>query len=236
MPETLSPLRIPEDETDRAGDSCGSWTTYRRCFRRDVDSPSASSDASSIFSASASAWRAEDSHAASGAVAAKHRKRLKKLDQVAPAQSLAQWRRQKQTTHVQTFASVSNKLICAICLDLMQEKELIRELHCGHVYHASCLDLWVERGHHDCPMCKYDILGLSKENSKALEIGLPVEGREEHGHEVQQSSGEEPAAVDQAAVVVAIDGPATVVRDQAPAPVPALLTAHGANNEQPRQE
>lgn len=209
----------------RVGDFCDRWTIYRKCFRN-VDSPSASSDASSIFSASASAWRAEDSHAASGAVAAKHRKRLKKLDEVAPAQALAHWRKQKQTTHVQTFASVSNKLICAICLDLMQEKELIRELHCGHVYHASCLDLWVERGHHDCPMCKDDILGLSKE--------MPVEGSEEQSHEVQQSSSEEPAAVDDAAAVVVIDDePATVVSDQAP--VPALPTAHGANNEQPEQ-
>ena len=48
----------------------------------------------------------------------------------------------------------------AICLDLINEEEQIRELYCGHVYHATCLNLWVERGHHDCPLCKYNILGL----------------------------------------------------------------------------
>lgn len=50
----------------------------------------------------------------------------------------------------------------AICLDLIDEDEKIRELQCGHVYHSACLNLWVERGHHDCPLCKFDILGLQQ--------------------------------------------------------------------------
>lgn len=58
--------------------------------------------------------------------------------------------------------SKTNITSTAICLDLIGEDEQIRELQCGHVYHSACLNLWVERGHHDCPLCKFDILGLQQ--------------------------------------------------------------------------
>ncbi|OAP60666.1 hypothetical protein AYL99_05668 [Fonsecaea erecta] len=98
-------------------------------------------------------WRIEDSSLPPTSIASQHRKRLKKLEQVAPAQSLLHWRAEKSVEHVQTTA---------ICLESLEETDMIRELRCGHVYHANCLNLWVERGHHDCPLCKYDMLGLMK--------------------------------------------------------------------------
>ncbi|OQU96785.1 Ring finger domain-containing protein isoform 2 [Cladophialophora immunda] len=107
-------------------------------------------------------WRIEDSSLSATSAASQHRKRLKKLEQVAPAQSLLHWRAEKSVEHVQTFATLSTTLSCAICLESLEETDLIRELRCGHVYHANCLNLWVERGHHDCPLCKYDMLGLMK--------------------------------------------------------------------------
>ncbi len=113
-----------------------------------------------------SAWRGEDSSLPSPARASKHRKRLKKLEQVAPSQSLQHWRTGKTEEQVQTFATVSLTLSCAICLENLEDNEQIRELRCGHIYHANCLNMWVERGHHDCPLCKYDMLGLNKSTSK----------------------------------------------------------------------
>ncbi|KIX02598.1 uncharacterized protein Z518_08539 [Rhinocladiella mackenziei CBS 650.93] len=68
------------------------------------------SDSSSSISDSG-AWRIEDPESAAATIAARHRKRLKKLEQVAPAQSLGEWRAEKLTTHVQTFATITTKLI-----------------------------------------------------------------------------------------------------------------------------
>ncbi|OAG39954.1 hypothetical protein AYO21_05827 [Fonsecaea monophora] len=99
-----------------------------------------------VLSSIEAGWQVEDSSLPPTSVASQHRKRLKKLDQVAPAQSLLHWRAENT----------------AICLESLEETDLIRELRCGHVYHANCLSLWVERGHHDCPLCKYDMLGLMK--------------------------------------------------------------------------
>lgn len=50
-----------------------------------------------------------------------------------------------------------HKLECAICLVEFQSRDLCRELPgCGHVFHESCIDLWLlRRG--DCPLCKHRI-------------------------------------------------------------------------------
>jgi len=50
-----------------------------------------------------------------------------------------------------------HRLECAICLVEFQSQELCRELPgCGHIFHESCIDLWLlRRG--DCPLCKHRI-------------------------------------------------------------------------------
>jgi hypothetical protein len=30
-------------------------------------------------------------------------------------------------------------------------------MRCGHKFHRSCIDEWVERGHDSCPMCRKNI-------------------------------------------------------------------------------
>ncbi|KAL2406222.1 hypothetical protein ABEF92_004907 [Exophiala dermatitidis] len=155
------------------------FAIYKKCLsptRRNGASDDGSSDSSSTSTTSGDgAWQIDSTYITTGEIltdreliAKRHRKRLKILDKVAPIQSLHDWRADKTTKHEQTFATLATKLICAICLDLIDEKEQIRELHCGHVYHAPCLNLWVERGHHDCPLCKFDILGLNRRAVKEL--------------------------------------------------------------------
>jgi len=227
------------------------WASYKRYFK----DHSPNNDAESLDTDDA-AWRIEDprtaSPAAAVAVAANHVRRLKKLEQVAPSQTLTRWRAEKTHSHVQTFATVSPKLICAICLDLVAEKDKIRELHCGHVYHAGCLGLWVERGHHDCPLCKYDILGLKRDPSKPREVEL--ESGLGHGHdedEDEDDAREQPrpregphSPAEQAIPVVAAvgtDEPATLSvdaareEDEASVSVTVNATVHGTNQEQPQE-
>ncbi|KAL6244449.1 hypothetical protein RBB50_008691 [Rhinocladiella similis] len=148
------------------------FVVYRKVHNAEDDSDAESST-------SDSAWRIESEYGSpSNTIAAKHRKRIKKLQQVAPSQTLSHWRSDKQEHHVKTFATISTKLICAICLDVMQDSDTIRELQCCHVYHTNCLNLWVERGHHDCPLCKYDILGAHQDPQKARAADQAVSERD----------------------------------------------------------
>ncbi|KAG7660865.1 uncharacterized protein J8A68_005682 [[Candida] subhashii] len=47
---------------------------------------------------------------------------------------------------------------CAICLDQIEDDEIVRGLICGHVFHAECLDPWLTKRRACCPMCKRDYL------------------------------------------------------------------------------
>lgn len=49
------------------------------------------------------------------------------------------------------------RLECSICLMDFQPQDVCRKLPgCGHVFHESCIDLWLlRRG--DCPLCKHRI-------------------------------------------------------------------------------
>lgn len=49
---------------------------------------------------------------------------------------------------------VGRSLVCAVCLDGIQNGEKCRMLPaCAHVYHAHCIDLWLLR-RLSCPTCR----------------------------------------------------------------------------------
>lgn len=45
---------------------------------------------------------------------------------------------------------------CAICLEVLENDDVVRGLLCGHVYHAECLDPWLTKRRACCPTCKRD--------------------------------------------------------------------------------
>ena len=44
---------------------------------------------------------------------------------------------------------------CVICLSAFDEAQDVRLLRCSHIFHASCIDEWLERSN-SCPCCKAD--------------------------------------------------------------------------------
>jgi len=58
---------------------------------------------------------------------------------------------------------------CPICLTELCSGEKARQLGCGHVFHRSCIDLWLYR-QASCPLCKTDVEACAKETgSKTAE-------------------------------------------------------------------
>jgi hypothetical protein len=49
------------------------------------------------------------------------------------------------------------KSCCSICLFDFAAGEEVRAMPCGHVYHSSCIDLWLAQ-RADCPLCKADVV------------------------------------------------------------------------------
>ena len=44
----------------------------------------------------------------------------------------------------------------AICIDTIEDEDDVRGLHCGHAFHASCVDPWLTSRRACCPLCKAD--------------------------------------------------------------------------------
>lgn len=52
--------------------------------------------------------------------------------------------------------SLEDELTCSVCLEQVNDGELIRSLPCLHQYHANCIDPWL-RQQGSCPVCKFKI-------------------------------------------------------------------------------
>jgi hypothetical protein len=54
---------------------------------------------------------------------------------------------------------------CAICQDALTSEQQGRKLNaCGHWFHQSCIDTWLERDVH-CPVCRHDIREPLRQNT-----------------------------------------------------------------------
>lgn len=59
----------------------------------------------------------------------------------------------KDCTKVEGSKFEEIELTCSICMEQVNEEELIRRLPCSHEFHASCIFPWL-RQHGTCPICK----------------------------------------------------------------------------------
>ncbi len=49
---------------------------------------------------------------------------------------------------------VSDNINCAICLENINQNNLIRNLSCSHIFHSKCIDEWIFKGSATCPLCR----------------------------------------------------------------------------------
>lgn len=76
---------------------------------------------------------------------------------------------------------------CAICLEVLENDDVVRGLLCGHVYHAECLDPWLTKRRACCPTCKRDYFFKSGSGVGRSAGADADEG--ETGEAVEEASG-----------------------------------------------
>jgi len=67
----------------------------------------------------------------------------------------------------------SHKQRSTVCLNEFSEDDLVRGLHCAHVFHVDCLDEWYSRGHNQCPLCKSELCYSKDTAANAGSSGRP---------------------------------------------------------------
>ncbi|MCL7050707.1 hypothetical protein MKW94_008397 [Papaver nudicaule] len=68
------------------------------------------------------------------------------------------------TTSVDSTAE-ENTIICTICQEEYENKDIIGTLDCQHEYHADCITQWLTQ-RNVCPLCRRQGLKAMEENTK----------------------------------------------------------------------
>lgn len=60
---------------------------------------------------------------------------------------------------VRNINSHENLLLdeCPICLEKYKKKDKVVDLNCGHIFHKSCIKLWIKKNN-SCPHCRRNII------------------------------------------------------------------------------
>ncbi|KAJ1554860.1 hypothetical protein HK096_000806, partial [Nowakowskiella sp. JEL0078] len=65
---------------------------------------------------------------------------------------------------------IPTKAICSICLEALKTQDLYRKLHCSHLFHVECIDVWLVKRSRFCPLCRIDVInGVHEDNSESHE-------------------------------------------------------------------
>ncbi|KAH7405135.1 hypothetical protein KP509_15G057800 [Ceratopteris richardii] len=54
-------------------------------------------------------------------------------------------------------ASQGDDACCAVCRELFEKGEEVKEMPCKHIYHSNCILPWLET-HNSCPLCRRELL------------------------------------------------------------------------------
>ncbi|KAL6862004.1 hypothetical protein J3F83DRAFT_218085 [Trichoderma novae-zelandiae] len=79
--------------------------------------------------------------------------RMEKLNQRAPNQSYSSWKEKSENAGVPAKKETTF-VVCAICLETLQDDDPVRLLSCDHIFHSLCLAKWFLKRHETCPLCK----------------------------------------------------------------------------------
>jgi hypothetical protein len=63
---------------------------------------------------------------------------------------------------------------CSICLNPARKTRGVKDLRCGHRFHAKCIQEWSARGGNTCPMCR-----KSMDDSK-YKVSIRIENTEQN--------------------------------------------------------
>lgn len=78
--------------------------------------------------------------------------------------------KEDETAAADCVDSCDDSLTCSVCMCEFEDGEIARLLPCKHVYHAACVDRWLQsKGR--CPMCRADAVEMAVLLQSRLDAG-----------------------------------------------------------------
>ncbi|WAO95481.1 RING-type domain-containing protein [Fusarium falciforme] len=89
------------------------------------------------------------------------------LDSIAPPKACNKMREQLEARpRLPPWARLGSLVICAICLDTIEDDDLVRHLPCEHNFHSDCISRWFMRRHDTCPICSIHLMTPSRQHGR----------------------------------------------------------------------
>ncbi|KAM0282923.1 hypothetical protein ACHAQH_002734 [Verticillium albo-atrum] len=123
-------------------------------------------------------------------------KKIEQLDKSAPVMTYKAWQVEVEGEEEEVAkgeevakegARASSYLVCVICLETLEDSDVIRHLPCRHIYHSECITQWFLKKHDTCPLCKVNYMPqVDGEAGRDGEIGVarpPAAFRREGPHD-----------------------------------------------------
>ncbi|KAH7109711.1 hypothetical protein EDB81DRAFT_592729, partial [Dactylonectria macrodidyma] len=94
---------------------------------------------------------------------------VENLDQAVPARPYNKWKAEtkdaggsaersciwyKLPNNLPKMCLGSNSTPSIICLETLQDRDMVRHLPCDHIFHSNCITKWFLKQHDTCPVCK----------------------------------------------------------------------------------
>ncbi|KAH6974855.1 hypothetical protein EDB80DRAFT_627336 [Ilyonectria destructans] len=94
---------------------------------------------------------------------------VENLDQAVPTWPYSKWKAEtkdaggsaersciwyKLPNNLPNMCLGSNSTPSIICLETLQDGDMVRHLPCDHIFHSNCITKWFLKQHDTCPVCK----------------------------------------------------------------------------------
>ncbi|QJS76599.2 uncharacterized protein FOBCDRAFT_228553 [Fusarium oxysporum Fo47] len=80
---------------------------------------------------------------------------LPHLDDIAPSKTTKEMRRELADGAHVSWAMLTSDITCSICLQVIQDTDMVRRLACEHTFHSECIATWYLAKHDTCPICAF---------------------------------------------------------------------------------
>lgn len=64
-----------------------------------------------------------------------------------------------------TTAGEAREKGCSVCMEVFEEGEALRRMHCSHAFHEDCIYMWLSVSHL-CPLCRFALRTQGQEDEE----------------------------------------------------------------------
>ncbi|CAH8382845.1 unnamed protein product [Eruca vesicaria subsp. sativa] len=83
-----------------------------------------------------------------------------------PESFLEEFRNRTPTLKFESLCKKQEDSECSVCLSKFEEDSEVNKLNCGHLFHKTCLEKWIDYWNITCPLCRTPLVAVAGEDQQ----------------------------------------------------------------------